>query len=115
MRLVLNNFKLGNLRTEMNPWDKPKRTKPYDASEVVCEIGQRIIKSCNWGRCTKKSWPPVFDCDYCGKKNEELDIQGCGVLQEKPPTDQIIAMYCDSCFGDIISLLVLEKYRLQLS
>ena len=99
----------------MNPWDKPKRTKPYDSSELVCEIGQRTIKSCNWSRCTKKSWPAVFDCDYCGSRNEELDIKECGVLQEKQPKQEIVAMYCGYCFGDIISFLVLQKYRLQLS
>lgn len=98
----------------MNPWDKPKRTLPYDGSVIECEIGDRVIRSANWrGRGNIRNLSPVFECSYCCVTQTEWDRELCGVLQNKK--EEVVARFCGNCFGDIISLVVLEKYRLQFS
>lgn len=76
-------------------------------------MGCMIFTSANWNGGTKKQKPSVFECSYCEIESEWDEL--CGYMADSKTENKPKARFCATCWGDIISYLVLKKKCLQLT
>lgn len=97
----------------MEPWLTSKRTKPYDASVLKCNMGSMVLISSNWNCGAKKMLAKDFKCGYC-KQDSTWEADITGYMAEPKKEYQAVVKFCGTCWSDIISYCVLKKYVLQL-